>query len=68
MAESDKVTREPLMKVGEVAEYLGLAERTIYNKVHRNEIPHKKVGTQLRFRRSEIDAWIESQNPNGEAS
>lgn len=53
------------MKVPEVARYLGLAESTIRNKVSRGEIPYKKVGTQVRFRRSEIDEWVEAQSSNG---
>lgn len=65
MGERDKLAREPLMKVPEVAEYLGLAESTVRNKVQAGEIPYKKVGRSVRFRRAEIDAWIEEQSGNG---
>lgn len=65
MKESDQMTDDPLMKVPEVANYLGLAKGTIYNKVNREEIPYKRVSNQLRFRKSEIDAWIEAQSSNG---
>lgn len=47
-----------LMTVPEVAKYLGYSEGTIYQKVSRGEIPFVKLGHALRFRRSELDAWI----------
>jgi excisionase family DNA binding protein len=49
---------EPLMTVKDVAEYLQIAEKTVRNRVHRNEIPYVKAGAALRFRRAEIDQWI----------
>ncbi len=38
----------------------GLARRTIYKRTHRREIPHRRVGGRLYFRRSELLAWIEA--------
>jgi excisionase family DNA binding protein len=49
------------MSLPEVATYLGMAERTIYVWVQQSKIPAFKVGASWRFRRSEIDAWLESQ-------
>lgn len=58
-----------LLSVEEVAAYLNLAVGTIYNRVSRNEIPHVKLGRSVRFRRTDIDAWVESQasTPNDAA-
>jgi excisionase family DNA binding protein len=50
-----------LMSAREVAAFLGYAVQTIYNKASRNQIPHVKLGTTLRFRRSEIELWIIEQ-------
>ena len=36
------------------------AKATIYGKVHRREIPHKKNGKRLIFLKSEIDLWLKS--------
>lgn len=51
-----------IMTVDEVAAYLKLSTGTIYNKVSRGEIPFLKVGNpgSLRFRKAEIDSWLES--------
>ena len=49
------------MSLPEVATYLGMAERTIYVWAQQGKIPAFKLGTSWRFRRSEIDAWLETQ-------
>jgi len=49
------------MILSEVADYLGMAERTIYQYVQEGKLPAFKIGTSWRFRRSEIDGWLESQ-------
>ena len=41
-------------------EITGLARRTIYKLTHRREIPHRRVGGRLYFRRSELEAWIDA--------
>lgn len=55
---TDKDKPEPYVGIGRAAEITGLAKPTIYTKVHRNEIPHNKLGSALRFRESELIAWI----------
>lgn len=38
----------------------GLAQRTIYQLTHRRAIPHRRVGGRLYFRRTELEAWLDS--------
>lgn len=63
---TSKDFNDRLLTVAEVARYVGLAQGTIYNKVNRGEIPYVKLGRAVRFRRSEIDAWIENQRPKAD--
>lgn len=52
---------EPLLTAKTLAELLGLAEQTIYNR-HSNGgdlPPSLKIGRALRFRQSEVDAWLD---------
>lgn len=49
---------EKLMTVDEVADFLGLKVRTIYDKVQRRQIPHVRIGRTVRFRRSAIEAMV----------
>lgn len=49
---------DSLITVKEVADYLKLKEQTVYLLARQNKIPSLKVGGSLRFRRSQIDAWL----------
>ena len=61
MHDASNAIPEGFITASEAAEYLGYSLQTIYNKVHRNEIPHYKRGRTLRFRRSELDAWLRGE-------
>jgi len=50
-----------ILTIKEVSEYLKLAEKTTYRLAAESKIPAFKVGGSWRFRKSEIDNWIESQ-------
>jgi len=57
------------MTVREVAAFLNVHEKTVYRLAQRRELPAFKVAGAWRFRRADIDAWIERQkeaNPAGE--
>ena len=49
------------MTLPEVAAYLSMSERTIYDWVQRGRIPAYKIGATWRFRRDEIDTWLVAQ-------
>ena len=51
----------PLMSLPDVARYLGMKERTIYVWAQEGRIPAFKLGATWRFRREEIDAWLETR-------
>lgn len=56
MADTQRNEIEPLLTVEEVAEILRMHVQTVYVKARTGEIPSVKVGTQRRFRRSDIAA------------
>ena len=47
----------------EVLEYLQVNLRTVYRLIKAGKIPAVRVGRQWRFRKADIDAWLESQRP-----
>jgi len=59
-----------LMDTREVAAYLRLKERRIYDLVARAAIPHVRATGKLLFPRAQIDAWLasKSQAPEGSAA
>ena len=50
-----------IMTIRDVSEYQKLTEKTAYRLVAEGKIPSFKVGGSWRFRKSEIDKWIEKQ-------
>ena len=50
---------ETYLTVLEVAAVLKLSIQTIRRYVLKKEIPYHKVGRAVRFKRSEIDWWVE---------
>ena len=54
-----------LMSLAEVSRYLGMSERTIYGWAQEGKIPAFKLGSAWRFRRSEVDEWLEGHRSGG---
>jgi excisionase family DNA binding protein len=51
-----------LINVREVAEYIGMAVGSVYHLVSEGRIPCIHLSARcLRFRRSDIDAWINAK-------
>ena len=48
------------LTIAELAEYLSIKPSTIYSMVENKEIPFFRFGRLIRFRREEIDTWIEN--------
>src|SRR3954452_1125791 len=60
---------ETFLTTEEVLEYLQVNLRTVYRLIKAGKIPAVRVGRQWRFRKRDIDAWLESQRPRqGRAS
>lgn len=53
---------EHLMTTEEVAEFLRIRPRTVYQYVYQGIIPYKKLRNGLRFNREEILFWLEQGN------
>jgi len=50
------------LSVDEVAAYLGIKRFTVYKWVERLGLPAHKIGRLLKFRKSEIDDWVKTQD------
>jgi PTS system nitrogen regulatory IIA component len=49
---------DDILTIEEVAKYLRVSERTVYDWAQRGEIPSGKIGTVWRFKKSEIEKWV----------
>jgi len=57
---------DPLFTPPEAAAYIGITENTlsVWRCVGRYAIPFIKVGRLVRYRRSDLEAWLESRTQN----
>lgn len=51
---------EPYFGVAAAADYLACPRSRLYALVSAGRIPHRKDGSRLLFRASEIDAWLDA--------
>jgi excisionase family DNA binding protein len=54
-------TDETFLTTEEVLEYLNVNLRTVYRLIKAGSIPAVRVGRQWRFRKRDIDQWLEGQ-------
>jgi excisionase family DNA binding protein len=59
---------EGFLTTEEVLDYLQVNLRTVYRLIKAGKIPAVRVGRQWRFRKRDIDAWLESQRPRASRS
>jgi PTS system nitrogen regulatory IIA component len=49
---------DDILTIDEVAKYLRVSERTVYDWAQKGEIPSGKIGTVWRFKKSVIETWV----------
>jgi excisionase family DNA binding protein len=59
---------EIFLTTEEVLEYLQVNLRTVYRLIKAGKIPAVRVGRQWRFRKRDIDAWLDAQRPRDRAA
>jgi PTS system nitrogen regulatory IIA component len=52
---------DDILTLEEVAKYLRVSERTVYDCAQKGEIPAGKIRTAWRFKKSEIDKWVDDK-------
>jgi len=57
-----------ILTLEEVAAYLRVSERTVYDWANKGEIPCGKIGTSWRFKRRDIERWVDGRLAPGRAS
>ena len=58
---------EAYLTTEEVLDYLHVNLRTVYRLIDAGKLPAVRVGRQWRFRRKDIDAWLDAQRPGQKA-
>lgn len=52
--------KDRALTIRQVADYLQVTERTIYKLTWAGQLPGFKVGNTWRFKKEDIDKWIEA--------
>jgi excisionase family DNA binding protein len=68
---TDSESRSELMSfltTEEVLAYLKVTPRTIYRLIRSGELPAVRIGRQYRFRRSDLDGWLDRQRTTAASS
>jgi excisionase family DNA binding protein len=60
LLERQTVHTGPLFTVKTLAKYLEVSDQWVYERVHLKEIPYLKVGKFPRFKKSDIDKWLDT--------
>ena len=56
-----QASKDEILDKDGLAEYLNVESHWIYQKVSERKIPYFKMGKYLRFRKSQIDKWLDAQ-------
>ena len=59
---------DSILTIEEVAKYLRVSERTVYDWAQRGEIPSGKIGTVWRFKKAEIEKWVNERLSSSKAA
>ncbi len=46
------------MRADQLAKFLGVNRKTVYEYATRNQIPHRRLGRRIVFSRSQVIAWL----------
>ena len=55
-----KAEDDTIYTVKTLAEYIGVSSQWVYERVHLKEIPYIKMGKFPRFKKADIDKWLDS--------
>jgi excisionase family DNA binding protein len=61
MNQSLPILEDPILTVPEIAHYLKISKAKIYYLVSKKEIPHLKIGRNIRIRQRDFQLWLEKQ-------
>lgn len=56
---------DDILTIEEVAKYLRVSDRTVYDWAQKGEIPAGKIGTVWRFKKSEVERWVNERLSSG---
>ncbi len=59
---------DDILTIEEVANYLRVSDRTVYDWAQKGEIPAGKIGTVWRFKKADVEKWVNERLSSGAKS
>ncbi len=59
---------DDILTLKELSGYLKIAEKTLYSYAQKGTVPGIKIGASWRFRKADIEKWLEKQRKITEES
>ena len=59
---------DDILTLKDLADYLKISEKTLYGYAQKGKLPGIKIGSAWRFRKADIDDWLEEQRQITQAS
>ena len=53
------------LSINDLSKYLGIKPKTLYSWVAKGILPHYRIGGLIRFKKKDIDQWVEACRRNG---
>ena len=53
------------LKIEDISAYLNIKSKTLYAMVESGDIPHYKIGRLIRFKKEDVDLWMETKKVIG---
>ncbi len=64
-ADDEQRDVDAVLDVEDVARLLRVGRNTVYELVGRNEVPHRRLGKQIRFSRAALMRWLDPWSSQG---
>ena len=53
------------LSINDLSKYIGIKPKTLYSWVSKGVLPHYRIEGLIRFKRKDIDKWLEGCKRNG---
>ena len=57
--------QDSFLSINDLSKYLGIKPKTLYSWVAKGILPHYRIGGLIRFKKKDIDQWVEACRRNG---
>jgi excisionase family DNA binding protein len=50
-----------ILTINDLSDFLKIKKSSLYARVEKKEIPHYKIGNLIRFRKNDLDRWLDGK-------